>query len=99
MRIIRLFIMFAIFTSVVLVTHPALAFFASSFNCGGGTQPVLVGDNEDVVLSKCGEPTSREGDAWIYDRGITTTVAIIYDGSVPFRRKVLGVEIKQKPMF
>ena len=99
MRIIRLFIMFAIFTSVVLVTNPAQAYFAQSFDCGGGQQPIYAGDNEETVLMKCGYASSTEGDAWIYYRGIDTIVAVIYDGSTPFRRKVLGIEIKIKPSY
>jgi hypothetical protein len=93
-RIIRLFIMFAIFTSVVLVTNPVQAYFVQSFDCGGGQQPIYAGDNEETVLMKCGQPNSREGDAWIYYRGVDTVMMVIYDGSTPFRRKVLGIEIK-----
>jgi len=99
MRIIRLFIMFAVFISVVLLTNPTQAYFVQSFSCGGGQQPILVGDSEDVVLMKCGHPTYREADAWIYDRGVDSTIAVVYDGSTPFRRKVLGIEIKLKSMF
>ena len=95
-RIIRLFIMFAIFTSVVLVTNPAQAYLTNSFNCGGGSQPVLAGDDEGAVRSKCGAPTYTEGTAWIYDRGLDSTIGIIYDSSIPFRRRVLGIEIKLK---
>ena len=99
MRIIGFFIMSAVFISVVLLTNPAQAYYVQSFSCGGGQQPILVGDNEDVVLMKCGQPTYREADAWIYDRGVDSTMAVIYDGSTPFRRKVLGVEIKLKSTF
>jgi hypothetical protein len=99
-RIIGLFIMFAIFTSVVLVTNPAQAFFVQSFNCGGGgTQPIIAGDNEEAVLMKCGHPNSTEGNAWVYYKGVDTTIAVIYDGSTPFRRNVLGIEIKIKPSY
>jgi hypothetical protein len=96
-RIIRLFIMFAIFTSVVLVTNPVQAYFVQSFDCGGGQQPVYVGDNEDSVLMKCGHPNSTEGNAWIYYRGADAIIKVIYDGSTPFRRKVLGIEINMSP--
>ncbi len=94
MRIIRLFIMFAIFTSVVLVTNPAQARFIQSYNCGGGSQPIYVGDDEDAVRMKCGAPSYTDGNAWIYDKGGDTTVAVVYDSSTPFRRRVLGIEIK-----
>jgi hypothetical protein len=92
-RIIRLFIMFAIFTSVVLVTNPAQAYFVQSYDCGGGGQPIYAGDNEETVLMKCGRYSSTEGDAWIYYKGTDTTIKVIYDSSTPFRRKVLGIEI------
>jgi hypothetical protein len=36
-------------------------------SCGDGF--VQIGDSEVDVLSKCGEPTFREGDRWTYDRG------------------------------
>ena len=94
MRIIRLLIMFAIFTSVVLVTNPAQARFIQSYNCGGGSQPIYVGDDEDAVRMKCGAPNYTDGNAWIYDKGGDTTVAVVYDSSTPFRRRVLGIEIK-----
>ena len=94
MRIIRLFIMFAIFTCVVLVTNPAQAYFVQSFDCGGGGQPVIAGDREDIVLSKCGQPSSTEGNAWTYYRGADTIIMVVYDGSTAFRRKVLGIEIR-----
>lgn len=93
MRITRLFIMFAVFISVVLLTDPAQARSMQSYNCGGGAQPILVGDDEDAVRMKCGAPNYTDGDAWIYDRG-GTTVAVVYDSSTPFRRRVLGIEIK-----
>ena len=99
MRIIRLFILYAIFTSVVLVTNPAQAYLTNSFNCGGGSQPVLAGDDEGAVRSKCGAPTYTEGTAWIYDRGVDTIIVVVYDGSTPFRRKVLGIEMMRKSSF
>lgn len=34
-----------------------------------GTYLIHVGDQEYDVLRKCGEPTYREGDRWIYDKG------------------------------
>ena len=99
MRIIRLFIMFAIFTSVVLVTNPAQAYFLQSFDCGGGGQPIYAGDNEQNVLMKCGQPSYEEGDTWIYHRGQVSTIAVIFDGSATFRRKVLGIQINLKDSY
>jgi hypothetical protein len=34
-----------------------------------GTDIVNVGDSELDVLNKCGPPTFKDGDRWIYDRG------------------------------
>ena len=98
MRIIRLFIMFAILTSIVLVTNPAQA-LRQSFDCGGGQQPIYAGDNEETVLMKCGQPSYTEVDAWIYNRGVDTIIVVVYDGSTPFRRKVLGIEMMRKSSF
>jgi len=97
MRIIRLSIMFAIFTSVVLLTNPAQAYFLQSFDCGGGGQPIYAGDNEETVLMKCGRYSTTEGEAWIYYRGAETIIKVIYDSSTPFRRKVLGIETDINP--
>jgi len=99
MRIFRLFIMVAIFTSVVLVTNPVQAYFAQSFDCGGGQQPIYAGDDEDAVRMKCGAPSYTEGDTWVYHRGQVSTIAVIFDSSTPFRRKVLGIQINPKSSF
>jgi hypothetical protein len=96
MRVIRLFVMFAILLSVVLATNPAQAYLLQSFDCGGGGQPIYAGDNEETVLMKCGRYSSTEGDAWIYYKG-ADTIKVIYDSSTPFRRKVLGIETDMNP--
>ncbi|NIO40866.1 MAG: DUF2845 domain-containing protein [Burkholderiales bacterium] len=34
-----------------------------------GTRLVEIGDTEYQVLQKCGPPTYKQGNQWIYDRG------------------------------
>ncbi len=99
MRVIRLFIMFAIFTSIVLVTNPAQAYFAQSYDCGGGQQPIYAGDNEETVLMKCGQPSYTESESWVYHRGSNTIIVVVYDSSTPFRRKVVGIQINMKSSY
>ena len=56
----------------VLMTVPALAQMGQSVlspvRCG--TKIIKVGqDTKESVLAKCGEPTSKRGQGWFYDRG------------------------------
>ena len=43
--------------------HAAL----DSFRCG--TKLVLIGDTKSDVLAKCGAPTSKGYNTWVYNRG------------------------------
>ena len=47
-----------------LAMHQACA---DSLRCG--TKLVDVGDSVYELLDRCGEPSAREGNRWIYDRG------------------------------
>ncbi len=51
---------------------------AASMRCG--TDIVNVGDPEFVVLQKCGPPTYKQGDQWIYDRGPGSFLKIVVFG-------------------
>lgn len=46
-----------------LAMHQACA---DSLRCG--THLVDVGDSEDELLDRCGEPSTREGNRWVYER-------------------------------
>ena len=56
-------------------TRPASG---ASMRCGGDI--VNVGDPEFVVLQKCGPPTYKQGDQWIYDRGPGSFLKIVVFG-------------------
>jgi hypothetical protein len=51
---------------------------AASMWCGNDI--VNIGDPEVVVLQKCGPPTYKNGDQWIYDRGAGNFLKIIVFG-------------------
>lgn len=51
---------------------------AASMRCG--TDIVNVGDPEVVVLQKCGPPTYKQADQWIYDRGPGSFLKIVVFG-------------------
>jgi hypothetical protein len=57
--------------------------FAGSMRCGshmistGG----LHGPGKYEVLKKCGEPTVRAGDTWIYDRPGSEKYVVVFDAS------------------
>ena len=54
---------------------PVLAGEVDVIQCG--THLIHVGDQEYDVLRECGEPTHREGDRWIYDKGPTEFPRVI----------------------
>ncbi len=57
--------------------------FAGSMRCGshiistGG----LHGPGKYEVLKKCGEPTVRSGDTWIYDKPGGVKYVVVFDAS------------------
>jgi len=57
--------------------------FAGSMRCGshiistGG----LHGPGKYEVLKKCGEPTIRSGDTWIYDKPGGVKYVVVFDAS------------------
>jgi hypothetical protein len=68
-----------VFLSALMV-EPA---FADSMRCGshiistGG----LHGPGKHEVLKKCGEPTVRYGNTWIYERSGGANYAVVFDSS------------------
>lgn len=60
-----------------VVSHPKPV-SAASMRCGADI--VNVGDPELVVLQKCGPPTYKQGDQWIYDRGAGSFLKIVVFG-------------------
>ena len=51
---------------------------AASMRCGSDI--VNVGDLEFEVLQKCGPPTYKQGNQWIYDRGPGNFLKIVVFG-------------------
>ena len=52
--------------------------YAATMRCGALL--VGVGDTEYEVLQKCGPPTYKQGDEWIYDRGPGSFLKIVVFG-------------------
>ena len=78
----------AVLSTLVLSSlQPA---FADSLKCGvyliqeGERRP----SGKYEVLKKCGEPASRQGNSWVYDRGGTAKIVTFNDsGQVASIRK------------
>ena len=64
----------------VLVTTLSYAAPVAAASMWCGNDIVNVGDPEAVVLEKCGVPTYKNGDRWIYDRGPGNFLKIIVFG-------------------
>ena len=85
--------LFAIFAVAILAASPVLAIDVDKINCG--TQVVYVGDSEDQLLEKCGEPNADLGDSWVYDEGGGwVKVFHLGEGDIG-RRKVMRIEEKK----
>jgi len=73
-----------IVASVILLSIPLMEnAFAGSMRCGshlistGG----LNGPGKYEVLKKCGEPTIRSGDTWIYDKPGGVKYVVVFDAA------------------
>jgi hypothetical protein len=73
-----------------LAMHQA---FADTFRCG--TKLVDVGDSEYDLLDRCGEPSARDGNRWIYDRGPEQLTIIVKVGEGVVRS--INTESSEKP--
>ena len=73
-----------IVASVVLLSMLLMEFaLADSMRCGTHiiTTGGLHGPGKYEVLKKCGEPTVRSGDTWIYDRPGGVKYVVVFDAS------------------
>jgi len=63
-----------------LMLEPALA---DSMRCGSHiiSSGGLHGPGKYEVLKKCGEPTVRSGDTWIYDKPGGVKYVVVFDAS------------------
>jgi hypothetical protein len=64
----------------VLVTALSYTAPVAGVSMWCGNDIVNIGDPEVVVLQKCGPPTYKNGDQWIYDRGPGNFLKIIVFG-------------------
>ena len=53
--------------------------FADGMRCGGDL--VEIGDTEYQVLRKCGQPSYKAANRWIYDRGVGRFIKILTFGN------------------
>ncbi len=75
-------IMIAASAIVLLTLMPEPVFASGSMRCGSHIVSAgqRHGPGKYEVLKKCGEPTVRNGDTWIYDRGSKQYV-VMFDPS------------------
>ncbi len=62
-----------------LLVVTAATVFAAGMRCGG--KLVAIGDTEYQVLRKCGEPSYKAANRWIYDRGAGRFIKILKFGN------------------
>jgi hypothetical protein len=67
---------------VLLMLMPEPVFASGSMRCGTHivTAGQLHGPGKYEVLKKCGEPTQRNGNTWVYDKSGKTQY-VIFDAS------------------
>jgi hypothetical protein len=69
----------SVFLLSTLLLEPA---FADSTRCGSHTisSGQRQGTDKYEVLKKCGEPTTREGNTWIYKKSNGKETVMVFDG-------------------
>lgn len=61
---------------MAMIALSSAAWASETATCGGHI--ISNGDPKVTVLEHCGEPTDREGDRWVYDRGPEKFLLIIH---------------------
>ena len=71
------------FGFVLLALIPEPAFASGSMRCGSHIVSAgqRHGPGKYEVLKKCGEPTQRNGDTWIYERPGNKQDVVFFDAS------------------
>lgn len=88
MRMVRVL---ALLLIGVLVGNPVSGVEVSSIQCG--TEVVKLGDSENDVLEKCGDPSYTVGKAWVYEMGLSKPLKVIhFGGGDVFRPVVIRME-------
>ena len=72
-------IVYTILAATLILTAPSLV-NADSMECDGNL--VSSGDTQATVLENCGEPTSRDGDRWIYQSQESLAKIVTFGGGV-----------------
>ena len=69
--------------SILSILMPERAFAVGSMRCG--THIISVGGRRGPgkyeVLKKCGEPTARTGNSWVYEQPGGATRVVVFDPS------------------
>jgi len=69
----------SVLAPAVLLAMAGTAYGDDNFYCGETI--IENGMQRAMVLEYCGEPTAREGDQWIYDRGDEQFLVVLhFDG-------------------
>lgn len=66
--------------AVTLWLTAATSAFADSMQCNDNL--VSTGDTQATVLKNCGEPTSRNGDQWVYQINNQLSKIVTFGGGV-----------------
>ncbi|WP_090196296.1 DUF2845 domain-containing protein [Pseudomonas pohangensis] len=64
--------------AALLAATPSFAEDGTDTDLRCGTNLVETGAAKADVLSWCGEPTSKEGEQWVYNRGDTQPTIVVY---------------------
>jgi Protein of unknown function (DUF2845) len=67
--------------AIILWLTAATSANADSMQCNNGNL-VSTGDTQATVLQNCGEPTSRNGDQWIYQVDNQLSTIVTFGGGV-----------------
>lgn len=68
---------------VLLLAFTLKPAFANSFRCGSHiiSSGERQGTDKYEVLKKCGEPTVRAGNTWVYERSGAKKRVVVFDAS------------------
>ncbi len=87
----RLILLASVISAMPLISH------AGSLECQGTI--ISQGATERELLNACGEPTSRDGENWIYQvPGSIEQVVTLSNGFIMFIRDADAVNLSGSPM-
>lgn len=72
------------FLTILLLIFFANVAYAQSFACGQSIVETGMGTTKEEVLEKCGPPTMKEGDRWVYENqpGQVTVILVFETGKL-----------------